>query len=110
MVGERSRGELKSETGVGGSFDSSWTGIVSGSPHTGWRVVGWTGEPPNHDPGLASEVHFHGFAQFNSDHMGGVTVFVFADGSVHRISEDVDPEVFKALGSIRGGEVVPPID
>jgi hypothetical protein len=32
---------------------------------------------------------------------------VFADGSVHTISYDVDPIVFNALGSRNGEETVP---
>lgn len=94
MVGERS-----SEI-----FDSSWAGIVKDSDYTGWRVVGWTGEPPNYEGG--SEVHFHGYAQFNSQHAGGITNFVFADGSVHGIHEGIDSKVFLALGTITGGEIV----
>lgn len=106
LVGERS-GELNL-TGFTGSsgeefFNSSWIGIVEGSLHTGWRVVGWTGEPPNNLP--TSEVHFHGYAQFNSNHPG-TTNFSFCDGSTHGISDGVDFEVFRALGSTNGGEVV----
>jgi len=32
---------------------------------------------------------------------------LFADGSVRFISEDVDPLVFEAMGTIAGGESVP---
>ena len=105
LVGERS-GEL---------FDSQWPGILEGSSHTGWRVVGWTGEPPNNpqrteplvivdDDGVEEEleIHFHGFAQFNSMHMGEVTNFCFVDGSVRPISDGIHPRVFKAMGTIHG--------
>lgn len=105
MIGERSA-EL---------FDSQWPGILEGSSHTGWRVVGWTGEPPNNpqrtepiivvdDDGDEEEleIHFHGFAQFNSMHAGGVTMFCYADGSVHPINDTIHPLAFKALGTIRG--------
>lgn len=106
MVGERS-GELNL-TGFRGSggesfFNSSWIGVVTDSSHAGWRVVGWTGEPPKNLP--TSEVHFHGYAQFNSNHPG-ITNFSFCDGSTHGISDGIDPAVFKALGSTNGGEVV----
>lgn len=87
------------------TFDSQWAGVVTGSLYAGWRVVGWTGEPPNNDP--TSQVHFHGFAQFNSMHAGDLACFAFADGSVHFINGDVGEDVFFALGTIRGGEVVP---
>lgn len=92
-------GERSSDT-----FDSAWPGIVTGSTFTGWRVVGWTGEPPNNPP--TSRFHFHGFAQFNSMHPGGMTNFAFADGSVHIIDKNVTKELFWALGTIRGGELV----
>ncbi|MEL7496455.1 MAG: DUF1559 domain-containing protein [Planctomycetota bacterium] len=108
LIGERSS-EL---------MDSSWPGILDGSSFTGWRVVGWTGEPPNNpmqteptiiieDDGTETEleIHFHGFAQFNSMH-NGVTSFSMVDGSTHLISDDIDPRIFEALGTIRGREIV----
>ena len=98
-------------------FDSQWPGIIDGSEHTGWRVVGWTGEPPNNPPRRDPvvivnddgseeilEIHFHGFAQFNSMHGGGLTTFAFVDGSVRFISDDIDPRVFKAMGTIKNGD------
>ena len=107
MIGERSS-DL---------FDSQWPGIIEGSSHTGWRIVGWTGEPPNNpmrvtprvvfdDDGSEREleIHFHGFAQFNSMHEAGITMFTFADGSTHAIQEWVDPLIFRGLGTIQGGE------
>lgn len=93
-------GERSSDT-----FDSQWAGVVTGSEYTGWRVVGWTGEPPNNTANNAA-AHFHGFAQFNSMHYGGATNFGFADGSVHVIDKDVKAEMFYALGTIRGGEII----
>ncbi|HEX4610034.1 MAG TPA: DUF1559 domain-containing protein [Urbifossiella sp.] len=42
---------------------------------------------------------------FRSDHTGGCN-FVFADGSVHFISETIPMSTYKALGSRAGGEVV----
>lgn len=107
MVGERSA-DL---------FDSQWPGILDGSKHTGWRVVGWTGEPPNNpmqtEPlivydddgnGVELEIHFHGFAQYNSMHPGGLTMFCFGDGSVRPITNGISPLTFKAMGTIRGRE------
>ena len=40
---------------------------------------------------------------FGSAHPGGINA-VYADGSVHSISFDVDVEVFNALGSRNGDE------
>ncbi len=107
LVGERS----------GDIFDSQWPGVFEGSTHAGWRIVGWTGEPPNNpqrtepliivnDDGSEEEleIHFHGFAQFNSMHLGDVTNFCFVDGSVRPIRDDISPFVFKAMGTIHGGD------
>ena len=92
-------GERSSNT-----FDSQWAGVITGSDFAGWRVVGWTGEPPNNIG--SSDAHFHGFAQFNSMHLGGITNFAFADGSVHAVDDNVTRDLFFALGTIRGGEVI----
>jgi prepilin-type N-terminal cleavage/methylation domain-containing protein len=91
LIGERS-GEI---------FDSTWVGVVHGSAFPAWRVIGWTGEPPNNRPN--SEVHFHGYAQFNSAH-SGLTHFALCDGSVQVVSDQVNPPTFKASGTINGGE------
>ena len=42
----------------------------------------------------------------NSFHTGGVNC-VFADGSVHFISDTIDLRIFRALATIAGGEVIP---
>ncbi|MBL8889527.1 MAG: DUF1559 domain-containing protein [Planctomycetaceae bacterium] len=91
-VGERS----------GQVFNSSWIGVVHGSAFPAWRVLGWTGEPPNNEPG--SEVHFHGYAQFNSAHRD-LTHFVMLDGSVQTIFDEVDPAVFQGMGTIQNKEI-----
>ena len=91
-VGERS----------GRVFDSGWIGVVHGSAYPAWRILGWTGEPPNNKPN--SEVHFHGYAQFNSAHRD-LTHFAMLDGSVHSVFDDVDPVIFKGMGTIRNSEI-----
>lgn len=83
-------------------FDSTWFGVGTNAAYAGWRVVGWTGEPPKNR--IGSTVHFHGFAQFNSMHPA-VTLFSFCDGSTRPIADTIDPQVFVALGTIRGGEI-----
>lgn len=50
-------------------------------------------------PGVLMEM------SFGSYHVGGAQ-FVLADGSVRFISENVDQTLYRALGSISGGEVV----
>ena len=46
-----------------------------------------------------------GFAEFGSSHPSGMN-FVFADGSVHHVAFTIAPEVFAAIGTRAGGEVV----
>ncbi len=52
-------------------------------------------------PGLAGGTR----GSYTSRHKGGSN-FVFCDASVHFINEDIDPEVFSALCTIDGKEVV----
>ncbi|MEX0820468.1 MAG: DUF1559 domain-containing protein, partial [Pirellulaceae bacterium] len=42
---------------------------------------------------------------FRSDHVGGVQ-FLFADGSVHFLSDNIDATTLDALASRNGGEVI----
>ena len=98
----------KSETIIVGErsndiFDSTWLAVVENTPYTGWRVLGWTGEGPNNVG--SSEVHFHGYAQFNSNHPG-VANFAFVDGSIRPISDSIEPDIFEAMGSISGREKI----
>ncbi len=88
MVGER-HSEL---------MHSTWVGMVHSAKRPIWRVVGWTGLPPNSDIRLV--------ANFSSHH-NGVTNFVYADGSVQSLSDHIERDVFHALGSIDGAEIPP---
>ena len=77
-----------------------------------WYLSGFQGapyharaiaNPPNARLGVADSP----FTQrpFSSLHPG-VVQFVYCDGSVHTINESVDLEVYYALGTVNGGEVV----
>ncbi len=44
---------------------------------------------------------------FGSWHASGVTQFVFADGSVHKISPEIDPIVLGYLANIKDEQVIP---
>lgn len=72
-------------------MQSTWVGVVHGAQLPTWRIVAWSMEPPNTDN--------HPYAQFSSQHAGGVTNFVLSDGSVHAIPDTVDPLIFAALGT-----------
>lgn len=93
LVGERS----------GDIFHSTWLAVLPKSTFAGWRVVGWTGEPPN-NPNYSQDPHFHGFAQFNSSHPS-ITNFAFCDGSTRGVVDEIEPAVFAAMGTIKGREI-----
>ncbi|MEM9185330.1 MAG: DUF1559 domain-containing protein [Planctomycetota bacterium] len=63
----------------------------------------WTMLPPV--PDAQSIDGADQWSVFGSNHPGGCQI-VFCDGSVRTISYEVDPQVFSALGSIGGGEVI----
>lgn len=92
MVGERS-----SLLGY-----STWTGVVPNGEEAIDRIVGICNLPPNpsHDnydePGEMDD--------FSSYHLTG-TQFLFADGSVHWIHENIALTIYHALATRAGGEV-----
>ena len=47
------------------------------------------------------------YRAFAALHTGGMTNFVFCDGHVSALAPDLDGNIFQALGTIAGGEVVP---
>ena len=65
-----------------------------------WRVVGWTSETPNFKPAHVDPLQFVPVAQFNSVHLGGITMFAFADGSVRPLDSSIDAKVFHGMGTI----------
>ena len=97
MVGERSALD---------DFDSTWTGVFENAEYAEWRVVGWTGETPNLKKSQTADEQGHSFAQFNSAHQGGLTIFAFADGRVQPIRDSVNFELFESLGTISGREQI----
>ena len=75
-----------------------------GSPGIGYYYLHKNEEdrpeaPPGFDPRLATNDLF-----FGSFHKGGAN-FVFADGSCHYLSDDLDPDTYVVLASRNGGEV-----
>jgi prepilin-type N-terminal cleavage/methylation domain-containing protein/prepilin-type processing-associated H-X9-DG protein len=79
--------------------NSLWAGVVQGANAAMARVVGVADHPPN-DP------HHH-FEDFASLHPRGVH-FLYADGHVSRIDNQIDLPTYKALCTRDGGEAVSP--
>lgn len=75
--------------------NSVWAGVVEGANEAMVRVVGVGDHVPN-DP------HHH-FDDFASYHPGGVH-FVYGDGSVQRLNNQIDLAVYQALCTRGGGE------
>ena len=81
-----------------GSRGSVW--IYGREPKTTFNAY----MPPNTPvPDMAA--HGMGFFAARSNHPGGVNA-LFADGSVHFVSEDIALETWRALSTREGGEVV----
>lgn len=87
MIGERS-----SEFGV-----SLWSGVVHEARSPLARVVGSCDHLPN--------TQTHHFEDFSSHHPQGVN-FVLADGSTRMFNEDMSVDVYRAMATRKGREVV----
>jgi prepilin-type N-terminal cleavage/methylation domain-containing protein len=74
----------------------SWVGMVPEVDEPFARIVAITDHSPN-------DHHMH-FADFRSEHTGGVNV-TLGDGSTHFVSDTIDEPVYQSLGSRNGGEV-----
>ena len=87
LVGERSS-RLGSAT---------WVGAVPGAEQGAARIVGRAGRVPN-------DV-LNDFSDFGSHHPFGAN-FLLADGSVQMVSDQIDLDVYHALATRAGGEMV----
>ncbi|MEM8494376.1 MAG: DUF1559 domain-containing protein [Planctomycetota bacterium] len=67
-----------------------------------YDVNRWTGLPPLPD---SQTIDGSERFVFGSNHPAGCQL-VFCDGSVHTITYDVDPDVFRGMGTINGGEII----
>jgi prepilin-type N-terminal cleavage/methylation domain-containing protein len=84
LFGENTGGEA-SEEGSSGPFSFAWIGC--GALGTAWGLEG------------------DGWYQYSSRH-SGVVQFCLADGSVQRVSVQMDLETFKALSAVADGEAI----
>jgi|SRR5579884_1268830 len=69
-------------------------------PYYGWGPYsyGWNGQPFNPND-------WYNNHSFRSRHPGGLQ-FAFADGSVHFVTNAININLYRALATIQGGEVV----
>ncbi|WP_339734634.1 DUF1559 domain-containing protein [uncultured Gimesia sp.] len=75
------------------------------SPYPGSTVCFTSSDFNPHDIADDSVFDSDWRKSFRSDHVGGVQ-FVFVDGSVHFISENIDASLLDALATRNGGEVI----
>jgi prepilin-type N-terminal cleavage/methylation domain-containing protein/prepilin-type processing-associated H-X9-DG protein len=77
---------------------STWVGVVPEGEEAIARIVGSGDLPPN--PASIDSGHLDDFSSF---HPSG-THFLFADGAVTLIGDDIDPAVYRAMCTRAGGE------
>ncbi|MBN2021990.1 MAG: DUF1559 domain-containing protein [Pirellulales bacterium] len=87
------------ERAVKFDYYSTWVAAPPSDSHHGARVVGLAAVPPN--PQTVADYR-HGFG---SQHPR-TTHFLSGDGAVRAVNDDVDPNVFRALATIDGGDTV----
>lgn len=88
-------GERKTDVQLG--WYSTWVGSVPEGEEAPMRVVGVTDHTPNHPAQHLDD--------FSSRHVGGAQ-FLFGDGRVQFISENIDDSIYKGLATRSGGEVL----
>lgn len=76
---------------------STWVGVVHGVKHPIARIMGTAMWPPNS--------HADMFEIFSSKHPEGAQ-FVFGDGSIKFLKDQIDPWVYMALATRDGYEII----
>lgn len=101
MVGERQNGPFRL-AGVHGNhfeYETTWIGAVrdidDSTDDHGHMILFQTGNTPN-----AAESDDRDVSAPHS----GIAQFLMCDGSAHTVSEDIDLEVYRALGTMNQGE------
>lgn len=87
-------GERRTDADLG--WYSTWVGVVAGGEEAFARVLGAADHTPNY-----AGLHFDDFSSF---HTGGVH-FLFGDGRVRFVSENINLLVYRGLATIAGEEV-----
>ena len=89
-------GERVSSTIVHGDFYSAWAGVVPEGEEAVARVLGLTDHVYN---------RFEHAEDFSSHHPGGGHMLM-GDGHVRFMSESMEEDLFRAMGTIAGGELI----
>lgn len=88
-------GERKTDIDLG--WYSTWTGVIPEGEEAMARVLGVADHNPN-----SPDLHLEDFSSF---HPGGAQ-FLFGDGSVKFISENINGGIFKGMATRAGKEVI----
>ena len=98
MVGEH-RTDTRSIITAGGEppWHSTWVGFIAGGEEPSARIVGVSDHTPNHP-----DQHMDDYASW---HTGGVHLLM-GDGRVRFLTENVDLNLWKAVATRQGGEVL----
>ena len=88
-------GEHRTNTALG--WQSTWVGVVAGGDEAIARVLAVADHTPNHPAQHIDD--------FSSPHTGGVHL-LFGDGRVRFITQNIDTNVFRAMSTRAGGEVM----
>jgi prepilin-type N-terminal cleavage/methylation domain-containing protein len=104
MVGERQNGPFRTagSHGVHIEYETTWAGAVrdidDNEDDHGHMVLFQTGHTPNHADSDDRDV--------SASH-SGEALFLLCDGSVDSISEDIDEDVYFAMGTMNREELLP---
>jgi hypothetical protein len=102
-VGERQNGAFRNGAAHGNHFEyeTTWSGavreITDPTDDHGHMVLFQSGHPPNHPQSDDRDV--------SASH-SGIAQFLMCDGSVHSVSETIDPRMYLALSTRAGSDAV----
>ena len=90
-------GERKTDTSQSPPWHSTWVGVIAGGEEAFARILAVADHTPNHP-----SAHLEDFSSY---HPGGVH-FLFGDGRVRFISENIDLGLYQALATRANNEAV----
>ncbi len=92
LIGQRKTDDTQSP-----AWHSTWVGVIAGGEEPFARILGVADHTPNHPAGHLDD--------FSSNHTGGVH-FLFGDGRVRFVSENIDHRLYQSLATRAGNEPV----